>query len=333
VSVLIALSTHEELDKPFQDDVMERRDAPFAKSWLPTLKMIGAGIVATAIGVPMLVAGYSGANPLLLILGACATITGPIMLLALPFMGRGGYGQCPVCDTRIEALSGHAQDLLCGGCGAYLDVEENRLATIPHDRVHDAPKFAVPTPWPDIRGVVSSNVALSSSDYVSNVITDAIRKDKGAHVMDARWPDSCCVCAAPVARRECFALTVTMAGNIRDSKAELIVPDVPYCDRHRDGVDFADVAPDSRGAAHQYVLRFRSHAFREAFRRLNPWRWDGMIVKPSPEAVTPSKPESAPADAKVIIECPRCAQQMRVPTGRQGRIKCRACGEPFEAET
>lgn len=312
---------------------MERRDAPFAKSWLPTLKMIGAGIVVTAIGIPMLNAGYSGANPLLLILGVCATITGPILLLALPFMGRGGYGQCPVCDTRIEALSGNAQNLLCGGCGAYLDVEGDRLATIPHDRVHDAPKFAVPTPWPDVRGVVSSNVALSSSDYVSNVITDAIRKDKGAHVMVARWPDGCCVCAAPVARRERFALTVTMAGNMRDSKAELIVADVPYCDRHRDGVDFASVTLDSRGTDRPYALRFRSHAFREAFRGLNPWRWDGMVAVPPAEAPDSPKHENILADAKVIIQCPRCTQQMRVPTGRKGRVKCRACGEPFEAET
>jgi hypothetical protein len=312
---------------------MDQRSSPFAKSWLPTLKMLGAGIVATAIGVPMLMAGLGG-NLLLLILGACFTVAGPGMLVALPFMGRGGYGPCPVCATRIEALSSNAQNLLCGGCGAYLDVEGEHLATITHDRMHDTPAFAVPTPWPEIRNVVSSNVALSASDYLSNVITDAIRKDKGTHVMDARWPRGCCVCAGPVTRRDIYTLNVTMAGNIRDSKAELVVPDVPYCDRHQDGIDFSSITLSSSSEGHPYAMRFRSHAYREAFRELNPWRWETMVPVPPPaEATAPPKQENAAGDAKVIIQCPRCSQQMRVPAGRKGQIKCRGCGEPFAAET
>jgi hypothetical protein len=311
---------------------MERREAPFVKSWLPTLKMIAAGIGVTAIGVPVLAAGYSGSNLLLLILGGCATIAGPMMLIALPFMGRGGYGPCPICNTQIEALGGDAQDMLCGGCGAYLDVEGNRLITIPHDRTNETPKFAVPTPWPDIRGVLSTNVALSASDYVSNVVSDAIRKDKGTHVMEARWPRGCCVCGGPVQRRERFSMTVTMAGNMRDSKAALVVPDVPYCDRHRDGIDFSSVTPDSRGNDSHYAMRFRSHAFREAFRELNPWRWESMIVTaPSPGA--PPKRESADVETKVIVQCPHCAQKMRVPAGKTGQITCPACKNSFAAET
>lgn len=310
---------------------MDRHASPFQRSWLPTVKMVAAGAVVAGIGVPVLVAGYSGMNLLLLILGGCATLAGPSMVLAAPFMGRGGYGACPVCGTGIEALPGSTQNLLCGGCGAYLDVEGETLTTITAHRVHDTPMFAVPTPWPDIRGVISSTVSLSASDYVSDAVSDAIMKDKGVRVMDARWPDGCCVCSAPVDRREIYALKVRMAGNIRDSHAELVVPDVPYCTRHKDGIDFDSVSFDSKGHDRQFAMRFRSLDYRDAFRTLNPWRWEGMV--PSKVAARASHPAAATADAKVVIQCPRCHQQHRVPTGRRGSIRCRGCGELFDTAT
>lgn len=312
---------------------MERRTSPFTKSWLPTLKLIVAGIAATAIGVPLLLVGYSNMNPLMLIFGAAATISGPIMLISLPFAGRGGHGRCPVCETQIDVPGGRAQDLLCVGCGAYLDLEGDNLITIPHQRMHDTPYFAVPTPWPHIRRVLSSTIAFSAQDYIANVITDAIRKDKGTYVMDARWPPGCCVCGGPVKRRERFALTVTMPGNIRDSKAEIVVPNVPYCAEHKDGIDFANVTPDCDAYEERYAMRFRSHAFREAFRELNPWRWDGMIAaQPSAAATSPTR-ESADVETKVIVQCPQCAQKMRVPAGKKGHITCPACKGSFAAET
>jgi hypothetical protein len=311
---------------------MDGRESAFRKSWLPTAKLISVGVVVTAISIPVFIAGLSGGNLLLLILGAAMAVSGPLLLVILPFMKRGGYGACPVCKTSIEAFDGGAHDLLCGGCGSYLDVEGDRLVTIAHHRLHEVPLFAVPTPWPDIRNVISSTVALSAPDYLSSAVTDAIMTDKGAHVMDPRWPPGCCVCAAPTTRNDQFALKVRMAGNIRDSQAELIVRDVPYCDQHQEGIDFHSVTFASRGHDREFAMRFRSHAFREAFRELNPWAWDCMKPWPVAGAVPPPIPEVFLA-AKVVIRCPRCLQQLRVATGRTGTIKCPKCGEPFEATT
>lgn len=311
---------------------MERREGAFQKSWLPTLKLVGAGGAITAIGVPAFLAGLSGSNLLLIILGGAAAISGPAMLIALPFMKRGGYGACPACQTSIEALDGSAQNLLCGGCGAYLDVDGLRLVTIPHDRSHDTPFFAAPTPWSDIRGVISSTVALSASDYVSDVITDAIMKDKGARMIEPHWPPGCCVCSAPAVRKETYSTEIRMAGNIRDARAKLVVENVPYCAEHRDGIDFGTV--DLASAKHErtFAMRFCSHAFREAFRALNPWRWDTVIDPPATDAAPPPRAQ-VPPEEKVVIRCPLCSQELRVPSGRRGAIACPACRGRFEAET
>lgn len=317
-------------DTTAQGDIMDRRVSPFRKSWWPTIKMVGGGIVVTALCVPALIAGYSGMNPLLLIIGGAGSIAGPMMVLLAPFFGRGGYGPCPVCETEIEAMGGGAQNLLCGGCATYLDVDGDQLTTIAGERAQETPFFAVPTPWPDIRNVVSSTVAFSAQDYVANVISDAMMKNKGSHVMDARWPDGCCVCGAPAVRRETYTLNVRMAGNIRDSHADLIVPGVPYCALHEDGIDLHRVTVDSRSHDDQFAMRFKSLAYRDAFRALNPWRWEGM-VDPAPTASASG--EGAAAEQRVIVQCPRCDQQLRVPAGRKGTIKCRACGEPFTAAT
>jgi ubiquitin-protein ligase len=39
------------------------------------------------------------------------------------------------------------------------------------------------------------------------------------------------------------------------------------------------------------------------------------------------------ADAKIIINCPNCNGQLRVPSGKNGTIKCPTCNSPFEAST
>lgn len=311
---------------------MEQRESAFQKSWLPTLKLVGAGAAITAVGVPVFLAGLSGSNLLLIVLGGLAAISGPAMLIALPFMKRGGYGACPVCQTTIEALDGSAKNLLCGGCGAYLDVDGLRLVTIPHDRSHDTPFFAAPTPWSDIRGVISSTVALSASDYVSDAITDAIMKDKGARIADPYWPPGCCVCSSPAVRMETYSTEIRMAGNIRDARATLVVANVPYCAEHRDGIDFDTVDLASADHERTFAMRFCSHAFREAFRALNPWRWDTMIDPHATDAASPPLMQ-VPREEKVVIRCPLCSQELSVPSGRQGAIACPACRGRFEAET
>lgn len=279
---------------------MERRESAFRKSWLPVAKWAGIGILVTVIGVPVFKAGLSGGNLLLLIIGGALAISGPMMLMILPFMKRGGYGACPVCKASIEALFGDAQDLLCGGCGAYLDVEGDLLVTVAHSRIHETPFFAVPTPWSDIRGVISSTIALSASDYVSDVITDAVMKDKDVRIMEPRWPLGCCVCGAPATRKDQPSFKIRMAGNVRDSQTELVVRDAPYCAQHQEGIDFHNVMFDSQGHDSAFAMRFRSHAFREAFRELNPWRWESMVPLPQAKAPPPQAPKAL-FEATIII--------------------------------
>jgi hypothetical protein len=306
---------------------MSRRESAFETSLLPADKMMAAGAVVTAICVPLRLGGLSGGQWLFIIIGGCGAIAGPMVLLVPLFTKRGGYGDCPVCQTKIEAMTGDARDLLCGGCGAYLDVDGEHLATIEPGRTNPTPLFAVPTPWPDVRNVLSSTIAFSASDYVTDAVWDALAKKSGTRVMDAHWPPGCCVCSRPATRKDQLSLNIKMAGAARDTLATLVVRDIPYCAEHKSGIDFGDATFDSRGHERAYVLRFRSHAYREAFRALNPWQWQGMVTAREPVPAQAAAPEE-----KVIVRCPHCQQLLRVPAGKRGTITCR-CGGSFTVST
>jgi hypothetical protein len=221
---------------------MPRRESAFARSWIPGAKFLAGGAFLTALGVYMLAAGLSGEGIALLVFGAAMAFGGPIMILTVLVSKRGGYGPCPVCRTSIEAGPGEDRELLCGGCGAYLDVDGDRLVTIETNRTYESPRFAAPTPWPDVDCVVSSTIAFSASDYAMDALSDLMKKDLGVRVMDARWPPGCCVCGRQVTRRDQLSLTVKMAGVARDKQATLVVRDVPYCSEHKDGVEFSTVS-------------------------------------------------------------------------------------------
>jgi|HubBroStandDraft_2_1064218.scaffolds.fasta_scaffold548637_1 hypothetical protein len=38
-------------------------------------------------------------------------------------------------------------------------------------------------------------------------------------------------------------------------------------------------------------------------------------------------------DGKVLIKCPKCAQQLRVAGGKAGSVNCPKCGNKFETQT
>lgn len=38
-------------------------------------------------------------------------------------------------------------------------------------------------------------------------------------------------------------------------------------------------------------------------------------------------------DGKVVINCPKCQQQLRVPTGQRGNVSCPACKTTFQVQT
>jgi hypothetical protein len=39
------------------------------------------------------------------------------------------------------------------------------------------------------------------------------------------------------------------------------------------------------------------------------------------------------ADDRILVKCPTCAQQLRVPKGRKGILSCPKCGNKFEEHT
>lgn len=49
----------------------------------------------------------------------------------------------------------------------------------------------------------------------------------------------------------------------------------------------------------------------------------------------PGEPPMPPADgaARVVVNCSHCGLGLRLPRGRQGRVRCAACGSEFEAAT
>jgi predicted Zn finger-like uncharacterized protein len=58
-----------------------------------------------------------------------------------------------------------------------------------------------------------------------------------------------------------------------------------------------------------------------------------MLTKPAEaKTMTWSEIPAAPAD-KVVISCPNCSAQLRVPAGRTGNVKCPKCETIFEART
>lgn len=61
---------------------------------------------------------------------------------------------------------------------------------------------------------------------------------------------------------------------------------------------------------------------------------DSALLTKSAEAKTMTWSEVPPAPAeKVVISCPKCSSQLRVPAGRTGNVKCPKCENIFEART
>jgi hypothetical protein len=280
----------------------------------------------------MLIGGLQNGEIALIVIGGLASLAiligVPAAIWDLFTSPRGGYGQCPVCSNSIEAQSGDHQNLLCAGCGTYLDAKIDRLETIELGRTTDKPFFAAPTPWPEVRRVVSSTIAFSTFDYAQDKLTELVMKKAGVKLLNATWPAGCCVCGRPATRKLQYVLPVILGGQIRDTKATLIANDVPYCAEHKDGIAFDRVSFNSLGAESSYGILFRSHAFRESFRKLNNWTWAGLVPK------SIGKPPAPPASAdKVVVRCSNCSQQLRAPSGKGGTIKCPSCGQAFKAAT
>lgn len=245
---------------------MAQTETDLTSSWLLLLRN-------TAIGVGLSAAGYfmvQTEETVVVILGACFLIAGPIMVLLPVFMGLPGKGPCPECGTSVETIASSASDMLCGVCNTYLDAGERKLRRSDPQRVAPEPRYAAPTPWPDISNVVFPTVAFSIQDKIQDMLTT---KGGGVRVMDARWPQACCVCGAQAARFDTAARTIAKPGNIVDTEITLVAKDVPYCKTHKDGIKFDRVQGATAGTDTGFGIHFRSLAYRNAFMKANPWKF------------------------------------------------------------
>ena len=194
-----------------------------------------------------------------------------VVLVMSLFAGFGGNSTCPLCATQLHLDSALANSLFsCPECNGYLEGKRKKLLSVETERVLQEPTFGVKLPWNDLDLVVSATVDPSAVPIVS--------KKGPQRELPAVWPDECCACGGGVTRRETYTRNITKAARgaqLRDEEVLLVANDVPYCDEHDRGVAFATLLVYGQ-SARRLQLIFRSHAYRNKFRALNPWADRGV---------------------------------------------------------
>ncbi len=168
--------------------------------------------------------------------------------------------------------------LLCKGCETYFNLTNGSLNRVPEDYVAESPVFGVPTQWSDLRNA-------RPGAYMAPIahLTDlALRKNQGVRLLDAAWPEGCCVCGQTTSRFETQTKNIIFAGsgkvNIGNNQATLVVSEIPHCAVHSGGVTFGQVRFALSADNTAYGLCFRSLKYRNQFRKLNPWPWSNLRV-------------------------------------------------------
>lgn len=181
---------------------------------------------------------------------------------------------CPICDGPVDTVP-VSKDILCYGCDTYLDKVDGKLQPITGDRLYFMPFYGVPTPWEEIRGVTFETIKFEIQD---DLMDKVLTKDGGVRMLDARWPPGCCVCGKPPTRSGIHkrAIKTGMPGKlvqVRSLGLRLVAKDIPYCDEHSDGIAFDRVPVGIFHIEDLFGLKFRSLAYRNAFYKLNSWKW------------------------------------------------------------
>lgn len=254
---------------------MQEQSTPFPKSWgLYVLSVLGMWIIGPALAY----FGYYGVQTeetIVVILAGACLITGPMMVIGAPFMPRPASGPCPLCGAKMyDFWRTGDTPLVCPSCAACATAADGRLSLVPARAVADTPVYPAALPWDDIVGETPKTIALSAQDVVMDKMSEALTRDDGVRLLD-KWPSGCCVCGGHMARREDAAVDVSIKGRALETKAKIVARGVPYCSKHKDGIAFARF--DFAGLPFQdpgFGIMFRSHVYREAFRKLNPHKFD-----------------------------------------------------------
>jgi hypothetical protein len=234
------------------------------------LKRIGLAAAGIGIGGIILL---NADEFLLYVIGGAFAIGGAAMAVMPIFVGLGGIGPCPICGSTIEANDRSQKNLLCKGCTSYIDAENKKLRKSPADRITQVPVFAAPTPWSDLRLVLSPTIALSTQDYVANLL---MSKKGNVRMLPAQWPKACCVCGKAPRKAEKYARTIMVPPSgigVRDTETVVAAEDVPYCEAHSGGIQFDTIHFSNPENDAVFAILFRSLAYRNEFMRLNGWSW------------------------------------------------------------
>lgn len=207
------------------------------------------------------------------ILKAVAYVIGGVGIIAhfLPiFVGFGGKGPCPVCSGEIEVMLGKESYIFCKNCGEYLEAGYKKLWQMDVNHIADDAAFAAPIPWNDLNFATSPTISLPIS---GPPVDPSLMNKKGPdRILTAKWPKVCCVCGKQAIRKESISEVVIKPpeGVIkgRDEQITLIAEGIPYCDKHTKGVRFGRII-----SLEGWYLKFRSYAYRNKFREMNPWQW------------------------------------------------------------
>jgi hypothetical protein len=184
-----------------------------------------------------------------------------------------GRQPCPVCSGPVDTVG--PREMLCKKCDTYLELAEKTLRPIPEDRVAKNYVFGVPTPWKDVRAVTFPGGFSAPAAQLTDLV---LTKKTGIRVLEAQWPAGCCVCGKPSSHNERHGREVIFPRewgiiNLGSQKATLVADGIPHCGEHSEGAVFDRVSFAILGSDLAFGLLFRSLAYRNAFRKLNPWPW------------------------------------------------------------
>jgi hypothetical protein len=192
------------------------------------------------------------------------------------FLGFVKKAACPACGTILGKSLGTARTL-CSSCGDYAWFGEKTLRAEDPATVEALPLFAAPLPWTDMRAPTFGALVHPVAALTDMILT----KKAGVRLVEARWPDGCCVCGKPATREETISQQVgftppsggVMAGGQKE--ATVVARGVPHCAEHQGGARFERVLSFGDLDLMTLGLFFRSYGYQIRFRKQNPWKWRG----------------------------------------------------------
>lgn len=240
---------------------MTQDNIKYKKAYIRGFIFFLGSIIMAFFGVEMLI--YAD-EIILKLMGFVFICPLPIWVINIIQCGFGITGPCPICKSIIKTNNGVETNIFCKSCNSYLDATGQALVEIDPNRIADLPTFATLAPWPDLTAL-SPTVPLSKDDFIMDNI---LVPKEGVRILDARWPDFCCVCGEKPTRELAIKRTVIYfpGKNVKFRQKEVMVAanGIPHCDEHSDGVVFGQPP-----GFNQICLLFRSYSYRNKYTKIN----------------------------------------------------------------